>query len=139
MGKCAGKTGEGQMAEKMLTDRKCKAALGKARDKVTYLNDGKGLRLQIRPDGAAYWMLRYRHGGKGSTHGLGTYPATTIAQAREKAAQARSVIELGLQPHDGVPRARSGQRGARESHLPSQIGGMACPEQADMERAPLRA
>ena len=44
------------MPEKRLSDRRCNAA--KPKNAIHYLNDGNGLRLQVRPDGAKYWMLR---------------------------------------------------------------------------------
>lgn len=84
------------MAEKLLGDRQCKTA--KAGESVRYLNDGNGLRLQIRPDGAKYWMLRYLLGGRESTAGLGPYPEISLEEARKKAAKARTLIADGIRP-----------------------------------------
>lgn len=84
------------MAEKRLTDRQCRAARAKAR--IYYKADGNGLRLQIRPDGAKYWMLRYKIGGKESTAGLGAYPETSLEEARLKAAGVRKLIAEGIHP-----------------------------------------
>jgi len=84
------------MAEKLLTDRQCKAS--RPRAKVYYKNDGNGLRLQIRPDSAKYWMLRYTLGGKESTAGLGPSPEVSLEDARSKAAEARKLIAEGISP-----------------------------------------
>jgi integrase len=84
------------MAEKLLTDRQCKAA--KASESVYYKSDGKGLRLQVRPDGAKYWMLRYLISGKESTAGLGRYPSIGLEEARQKATEARLLIAGGIRP-----------------------------------------
>ena len=84
------------MAEKLLTDRQCKAA--RPRDSIYYRNDGNGLRLQVRPDGAKYWMLRYAIQGKESTAGLGRFPEVSLEQARQKAAQARVLVAQGIRP-----------------------------------------
>ena len=45
--------------EKLLSESACKSA--KPKDKVYYLNDGKGLRLRVRPDGSRTWIFRYRY------------------------------------------------------------------------------
>jgi len=84
------------MAEKLLTDRQCKAA--RPKDRIYYKSDGNGLRLQIRPEGAKYWMLRYTLGGNESTAGLGPYPEVGLDEARRKAAEARKLIAEGINP-----------------------------------------
>ena len=55
----------------MLTDTACKNAkwreriadAGKVEKVVNYLTDGKGLRLEVQPNGSKYWRLYYRHAG----------------------------------------------------------------------------
>ena len=84
------------MPEKLLSDRSSQAA--KPKDRIYYKNDGGGLRLQVRPDGSRYWMLRYTWGSKESTHGLGAYPAVTLEEARGKAIAARKTIAAGQHP-----------------------------------------
>ena len=66
----------------------------RARERVYYLRDGAGLRLQIRPNGARYWMMRYRIGGKESTFLLGKFPDVGLEQARTEA-RAASVVMAG--------------------------------------------
>jgi hypothetical protein len=73
------------MAKQLLSDRRCASA--KPKTKVYYYNDGNGLRLQVRPNGARYRMLRYRISKpngtqRETTHGLGSYPEVSLADAR---------------------------------------------------------
>lgn len=84
------------MARHKLTDLACRKE--PASDKVHYLNDGGGLRLLIRPDGAKYWILRYRFDGKESAHGLGAYPGVALTDARRLAEQAKAVVASGGHP-----------------------------------------
>src|SRR5438046_2660866 len=99
------------MAERLLTHQACKAARRKAA--IYYKNDGNGLRLQIRPNGSKYWMLRYTLAGKESTYQIGTYPETTLEQARNKACEARKLITEGISPSIDrkLRRARNIERG----------------------------
>jgi integrase len=88
------------MAEKLLTDRKCKAAQPRA-DRPTILSDGNGLRLFVAAKergGAKYWQLRYTRDGSESTYQIGTYPDTTLEEAREKATEARKLVAQGIHP-----------------------------------------
>jgi integrase len=84
------------LAERILTDRACKGS--KARKSIHYLNDGAGLRLQVRPNGTKYWMLRYHLAGRESTFQLGKYPDVTLEKARKAASEARALIDKGLSP-----------------------------------------
>lgn len=82
--------------EKLLTETKCKSS--KPRNKVYYLNDGAGLRLRIRPDGSRSWIYRYRLYGKEKNIGLGSYPTVSLAVARVKATEDRSLLGKGINP-----------------------------------------
>lgn len=57
-----------------------------------------GLHLQVSPTGTRSWILRVKVGTKRRDMGLGQYPAVTLSQAREKARQARQLIEQGTDP-----------------------------------------
>ncbi|MDH0851077.1 tyrosine-type recombinase/integrase [Delftia tsuruhatensis] len=57
-----------------------------------------GLYLQVTSSGARSWILRATVGGKRRDMGLGGFPDVTLAFAREKAREARSKIEQGLDP-----------------------------------------
>lgn len=79
-----------------LTDRACKAAGAGAG--VRKLADGGGLFLVVRPTGAKLWWLAYRYGGKPKTYSIGEYPDVGLAEARERAAEAREWLRRGLDP-----------------------------------------
>ncbi|HEU4375076.1 MAG TPA: integrase arm-type DNA-binding domain-containing protein [Telluria sp.] len=59
--------------------------------------DGFGMYLLVTPTGK-YWRLDYRHAGKRKTLALGVYPAVTLAKARTRAADAKSLIADGVDP-----------------------------------------
>jgi integrase len=83
-------------AEKLLTDRHCKAAAPKA--KVYRLKDGGGLFLLVRPDGARYFQYRYRHGGKERLCQIGPYPEVSLEAARQKLKVLRDQVREGKDP-----------------------------------------
>ncbi len=62
------------------------------------LGDGGGLMLKITSAGSASWVYRYTVRGIEKRMGLGTYPATSLTVAREKAAGAASQRARGLDP-----------------------------------------
>ncbi|HEX6012518.1 MAG TPA: Arm DNA-binding domain-containing protein [Geminicoccaceae bacterium] len=51
--------------------------------------DGRGLRLVVKPGGSRSWVLRYQIAGRRRDLGLGPFPEITLARAREKALEAR--------------------------------------------------
>lgn len=57
-----------------------------------------GLHLQITPAGGRSWILRTTVGKLRRDIGLGGFPAVTLAQARDKAREARAQIESGIDP-----------------------------------------
>jgi hypothetical protein len=57
-----------------------------------------GLYLQITPNGAKAWILRITIAAKRAEIGLGGFPSVTLAQARDKAREARDKIERGVNP-----------------------------------------
>jgi integrase len=76
------------MPEK-LTDRTVKT-VGPGR-----YGDGtvKGLMLVVRDNGSRAWVLRYQIGGRRRDMGLGPYPEVGLADARDKALDARRLIK----------------------------------------------
>src|SRR5215210_1555893 len=67
----------------------------KSSDKPRKLFDGHGLFLLVHPNGSKYWRLQYRTAGKQKLLSLGVSPEVTLADAREKRAEARKVISAG--------------------------------------------
>jgi integrase len=57
-----------------------------------------GLHLQVSATGTRSWILRVKVGIKRRDMGLGQFPGVTLAQARDKARQARELIEQGHDP-----------------------------------------
>jgi integrase len=63
-------------------------------------SDGGGLYLQIKVAGARSWVFRYRMGGRKTARdmGLGSLDSVSLAEARLKAADKRSLILNGVDP-----------------------------------------
>ncbi|SEQ46275.1 tyrosine-type recombinase/integrase [Thalassovita taeanensis] len=57
-----------------------------------------GLHLQLTPKDGRSWVLRAKIGELRRDIGLGGFPAVTLAQAREKAREARAKIATGIDP-----------------------------------------
>lgn len=79
-----------------LSDAKARNA--KPRTKPYKIADGEGLFLLIAPSGSKYWRLKYFFAGKEKTLALGVYPETSLADARERRAQARKALATGNDP-----------------------------------------
>ena len=67
-------------------------------------SDGQGLWLVKRHKQAGKWMLRITVHGRRREMGLGPWPDVSIAEARERAADARRAVRDGVDPI--VERAR---------------------------------
>ncbi len=102
----------------MLTDTQCRTA--KPKDKPYKLSDGKGLYLEIKPNGVKAWRYRFelREGdvAKESTFAIGDYAVApsgetqdegharragrrfTLAEARDERIKARSLVKQGINP-----------------------------------------
>jgi hypothetical protein len=70
----------------------------KPRGKPYKLFDGAGLYLEVTPNGARYWRLKYRFGGKEKRLALGVYPRVSIAEARERRDCAHRLLRDGGDP-----------------------------------------
>ena len=60
--------------------------------------DGGGLYLDFTKAGGRYWRMKYRYAGKEKLLALGVYPAVGLKDARDQAAQARTVLQAGGDP-----------------------------------------
>jgi len=54
--------------------------------------DGGGLHLQVGPNGSKSWLFIFRWEGKRPEIGLGPYPQVSLADARRRAEDARSIL-----------------------------------------------
>lgn len=89
-----------------LTDPKLRNAKSKA---TPYrLSDGRGLYLLVNPNGGKWWRFDYRFKGVRKTISMGTYPDSTLAQARDQREQARGQVRQGIDPSQ----ARKASKGA---------------------------
>ena len=70
----------------------------KPQDKTYKLSDGKGLNLEVRPNGSKYWRLSYRYQQKQKTLALGVYPVVSLADARSLTLEAKKLIQQGTDP-----------------------------------------
>ncbi len=59
---------------------------------------GSGVYLEVNSEHSKVWILRITVGNKRRNIGLGSYPTVSLAQAREKAAEARDLIAKGIDP-----------------------------------------
>lgn len=75
--------------------------------------DGRtGLGVRISPQGRKTWVYMYRFNGKPRMMTLGVYPALGLADANLKKAEARSALELGVDPGAGLVEAKKADREA---------------------------
>jgi hypothetical protein len=70
-------------------------------DKPLRLYDERGLYLEVRPNGGKWWRLKYRHAGKEKLLSLGTYPDTSLKDARERRDKERQLLASGVDPSVG--------------------------------------
>ena len=66
------------------------------------LSDGGGLRLDVDKNGNSSWIFRFRSPitGRERFMGLGPSRDVSLAQARDAAQEARSIVRQGLDPID---------------------------------------
>ncbi len=69
-----------------------------AKDKVFYLSDGGGLRLQINPNGTKVWVFRFAINKKSYETTFKSYPSTTLKDAREKRDEYKKLIDNNINP-----------------------------------------
>lgn len=74
--------------------------------------DSDGLYLKVGPTGAASWQFRYQIGGKRRMMGLGACSVLTLAEARDKAAEARKLAKQGIDPLEARRAAEVAEKAA---------------------------
>jgi integrase len=74
--------------------------------------DGLGLYLEVTPKGGKWWRLKYRFEGKEKLLSMGTYPETSLKNAREKRDEARGLLANGVDPSAARKAARSTEHGS---------------------------
>lgn len=76
----------------MLNDIQCRNA------KPYKLTDGKGLYLEVKPNGVKAWRYRFKLSGNESVFAIGGYPAIALVDARKKREEARNLVKQGINP-----------------------------------------
>ncbi|MCU6498911.1 integrase arm-type DNA-binding domain-containing protein [Rugamonas sp. A1-17] len=68
------------------------------KDKPYKLTDGGGLYVAVSPSGKKSWRYQYTFDGKRPEVTIGGYPEIGVAEARERHAEYRSMVEKGVDP-----------------------------------------
>jgi integrase len=74
--------------------------------------EGGGFGVRVSPRGVKAWIWVYHFAGRPRRMTLGTYPALGLADARIKLADARKLLEEGIDPGDREVQARKAERAA---------------------------
>jgi integrase len=82
----------------------------KPQDKPYKLTDGKGMYLKVMPNGSKYWRMNYRFAERAKTLALGTYPDTTLAEARDRRDIARKELTNDIDPAESKKARKSSLR-----------------------------
>ena len=100
------------------TEVKRLAHPGDGRGNIMFAVGGvSGLALQVTPQEGRSWVLRASLAGKRREIGLGGYPDVTLAQARERAREARDAIRRGVDPVEERKAARAALAAAQKRGL----------------------
>jgi integrase len=92
-----------------LTDTAVRNA--KPGSKTTRIFDGGGMYLEVTTKGGKLWRLKYRFDGKGKLLALGTNPAISLASARQKRDEARTLLAGGIDPSEQRKAAKAARAG----------------------------
>ncbi|MDN3711038.1 integrase arm-type DNA-binding domain-containing protein [Paracoccus cavernae] len=90
---------------------------GKGGNSTFAVGGVSGLLLQITPNGGRTWLLRVSVGGRRREIGLGGFPDVTLAQARDRAREAKDQIRRGIDPVEERRSARAALETARRRGL----------------------
>lgn len=96
------------MAKELLKDVTIRNT--KAEPKDYRLNDGEGLYIIIKTNGAKWWRFDYTFKGKRKTLSIGVYPAIGLADARRKVTEARANVANDIDPSDTRKAIKADQR-----------------------------
>ena len=87
----------------------------KPKEKTYRLSDGKGLYIEIRPNGSKYWRMAYRFNDKQKTLALGVYPDLELSEARKGRKKARKLVKNGFDPVTEKHRVDAERKAASEN------------------------
>jgi integrase len=84
--------------------------------------DGLGLYLRVAPGGSKQWVYRYVTNGRMRDHGIGPAHTLTLAEARERATEARKLRLDGIDPIA----AKHARRASKKADAAKQITFQEC-------------
>jgi integrase len=96
-----------------LTDVAIKNA--KSHEKPYKMGDAGGLFLLVQPSGGKLWRLKYRVDGREKKLAIGPYPEISLAEARRRRDDARTLIVTGKDPSREKQRDKIRSRAQAES------------------------
>jgi hypothetical protein len=79
---------------------RCSGQKDQTSEKKTKYSDEKGMYLEVTPSGGMHWRMKFRFNGKENIFSIGTYPDTTLAQARRIRDEARLNLKDGINPNE---------------------------------------
>ena len=97
----------GRQTFNRLTDREARTAAP-----GVYL-DGGGLRLIVSKTGVRAFVYRFQLNGRTRDMGVGNLAIISLAQARNKAADARKLVKQGVDPIEAANQAKEAEQAAR--------------------------
>ena len=92
----------------------------KAEAKPYKVSDGGGLYVLVNTNGSKLWRLKYRFDGKEKVLSFGSYPDTTLARARERRGDAKTLLADGIDP-SAHAKAEKEENAARNEHTFANI------------------
>jgi len=109
----------------------------KPREKSYQRADGRGLIIEVRPNGQKAWLYRYRLYGRQEKLALGSYPEISLADARHLHADARKLVSVGKSPAQTkqAEKRRLGDdlqvvRGLAKAYMADHLTGLASEKNA---------
>lgn len=99
-----------------LTDKLVQAL--RSNSKRYTVRDGRGLFLDITPNGVLTWIFRYQFNGRQEKFTIGRYPEFSLKEAREKRDELAVDVSRGISPAEEKRNCRAtrhtNQRGIRQ-------------------------
>lgn len=89
-----------------------KVSKAKPVDAPYKITDGRGLYMLVMPSGAKYWRFDYRFQGRRKTLALGVYPDVSLADARDRHQEARSLLAKDIDPMEAKKASKRAASGA---------------------------
>ena len=107
-----------------ITNIQCKNA--KPKDKPYKLAAGRGLYLEVMPNGSKYWRMKYRIKADGKLKekriAFGVYPETSLKEADEKCTEARKLLDQNLDPSSIRRETKRAAEINSDNNFETQIG-----------------